>query len=134
MNEQEFDASLPPRPPVVLWAQVVTLLLAIMQLGLVVGGIWLRNNREWLMAQTDDPKEIATVVDMYGVILPTMGGIFFLLNLAMFCFGTKRSPWVFVAHATNLVAGIFCCVPILIAAPVLAFWFRPEVKDYYGFR
>lgn len=104
------------------WFRVVTVLMALEQLGLVAFGLWLRT-------YVPPPEQADTAPQLYllGTLLAVMGIAFCALNLTL-ALG-PRKPWVWIAGLTNLAAAVVCCPP---GALLLLVWTRLDVRRHFG--
>lgn len=120
----------PSKAPATWWWYVLLcVLLALMNAGLIVGGVYLLQNGAEISRRFDAPPD--TFNDAALACLAS-GPLFFVGNLVL-PFLPKK-PWTYVLHMTNIIAGGLTCVFLPLALPVFLGWMKPDVKEYFEFR
>lgn len=104
--------------------------MVLLNVGFVVSGFVLLGMREWVRAKTDEATVQSFVVSAASLIV--FGFLFAVLNSVLPFL--KKTAAMYVIHAINAVAAAALCIPLPIALPTLIFWFKPETRDYFGFR
>lgn len=112
------------KPQVYTWFVVYCVLMAIMYLFVAALGIFYPMLTE--MAGKDGRME----GQVMGIIY-TLSGIIFFIPFAIAPF-LKPGPGVWIYDLVLICLGMTscCCLPITI--PLLIFWIKPEVKNYFG--
>lgn len=113
----------PATPSVYTWFVVYCILMALLYLTVAVMGIafmFIEPDRDMSAAEA---KVMGAVVLMVGLVL------FVPYALAPFM---PRKSWVWVFGLVLICIGLTsaCCLPVCI--PLLIFWLKPEVKEFYG--
>ena len=118
------SASLNPAiPPVYKWFVVYCILAALLNIGAAAIGV------VFLVTEPDRDMSAAEATIM-GVLLLVLGLVFFFAYaLAPFL---PRQSWVWIYGLVLICFGLTstCCLPICI--PLLIFWIKPEMKEFYG--
>ena len=110
-------------PSAYKWFVVYCILMALCYLSLAVMGIvfgFIEPDREMSAAEAK----------LMGTVFLILGLVFFVpYALAPFL---PRKSWVWVLGVVLICLGLgsACCLPICI--PLLIFWFKPEMKAFYG--
>ncbi|HRK20927.1 MAG TPA: hypothetical protein PLX06_03935 [Fimbriimonadaceae bacterium] len=125
-----FEPPVPARiPPTWWWYVALCVLLALMNAGLVFGGVYLLQNGAELARSFDAPED---TFDETAIACLVSGPLFFVGNLIL-PFLPKK-PWAYVLHMTNIIAAGLTCVFLPLAIPVFMGWMKQDVKDYFQFR
>lgn len=116
-------ASLKPAPPVYRWFVIYCVCMALLYL--VTAGMGI----VFLFIEPDqDMSEVEARV--MGVMFLILGLVFFVpYALAPFL---PRKSWVWILGLVLICIGLTsaCCLPACV--PLLIFWLKPEMKDFYG--
>ncbi len=116
----------PTRPPVVNWYTVYAIAMAVLYLFVLLGGIlFLSLDPEVLEVEPMEAR-------VNGVVFTSLGAVFTLLfALAPVL---PRLPWVWAYKLVTICLSLTSCCCLPAAIPLLIFWLRPEVRQYYGLR
>lgn len=113
----------PATPSVYTWFVVYCILMALLYLTAAVMGI------AFMFIEPDRDMSAAEAKVMGAVFL--IVGLVFFVPYALAPFLPRKS-WVWVFGLVLICIGLTsaCCLPVCI--PLLIFWLKPEVKEFYG--
>ena len=116
-----------PKPNVVTWYRVYTILMAILYVGVVI-----LVSFGWLIKEADLRAENFPPVlfYLYMALLYGIGGSLSAAFIVSFFLSPK--PWTWIYHLVLICIGLTspCCLPI--SVPLLIFWFREDNLKYFG--
>lgn len=119
----------PPTPAVWGWYVVLCVLMAACN-GVIAGsGVYLASNSGELSRISQDS---AAFWQGYGGFVLWIGIVFGLVNLVM-PFLPKK-PWAYMVHLANILGACLFICPAAMALPILVFWLRPEVREFFELR
>lgn len=110
-------------PAVYTWFVVYCILMALLYLTTAVMGIALMFAEPGRDMSATEAKIMASLFLIIGLM--------FFVPYALAPFLPRKS-WVWVFGLVLICIGLtsFCCLPICI--PLLIFWLKPEMKEFYG--
>jgi hypothetical protein len=79
-----------------------------------------------------DPKSSATENLIVGLVIMAICLPFAGLYAAGLVL--PRKPWSWIYHIVLISIGLTSCACLPFAVPLLVFWIRPEVQDWFGRR
>lgn len=114
-----------PAPPVIFWFKAYSVAMALLYL-LVIGlGIF------FFFLGTIDDQEIDTVeMFIMGTIMVGLGLV--LLGVYVAAIFLPRKPWVWIYDIVMIAIGLTSCLTMAAAIPLLIYWIKPEVQQYFG--
>jgi len=120
------------RPKVVKWFKVYCWVLAVLYILVMLFSIpyfIMFFNSEVMTSDSGD--EMPPIVGLIMALAFLIGGLVLLILSLMGVFLTPK-PWVWVFSLVVICFGMTsaCFLPFCI--PLLIFWLKPAVKDYYG--
>jgi hypothetical protein len=124
MNMEENVNVSPVRPGVITWFSVYCWILCIMYFVVMAVAI---------IMLVGDPAKFgvpAAQACFQGVFLLLVGGIFFAAGLLPLLL--RPRPWLWVYDLIVICLGLTSCCFWPICIPLIIFWIRPEVKQYFG--
>ena len=110
-------------PSVYTWFVVYCILMALLYLAMAGMGI------VFMFAEADTEMSEAEATVM-GVVFVVMGLVFAGPYAAAPFLPRKSWVWVFGLVLICIGLTSACCLPVCI--PLLIFWLKPEMKDFYG--
>jgi multidrug transporter EmrE-like cation transporter len=118
-------------PPAVTWFKVYAGAMALLCLGMFIGGIAILN----IPADGFDPEAPFGDDERLGLLLYGWGFTLFGLPLtALFAAGLFAKPtrfwWIVGIVLIALGLTSVCCLPFSI--PLLLFWLKPDVKEWFN--
>ena len=124
-------------PKAVVWNKVFCWSMAVTNIALTIGLIWVIQNLDWLftLLMNDVPADMPE----YKMAKDTLTGTLFLACLSGAVFAalnawlahTRETAAMYYIHLCNLLVGLTTCVCIPFAVPLLIAWFKPEVKAHF---
>jgi hypothetical protein len=114
-------------PPVVICYRVYCGFVTLLSLAAMASGILLLKFRERISADQNMPQEVWL---LYGIGLLVLGGVSFIAYLIAFFLPRKPRSWIYHTVMIALGMGHPCSLPVTL--PLLIFWIKPEVQEYFG--
>lgn len=114
-------------PPVWRWYIALCVVMALGQFAILALGIYtIEKANEWARLGETSPESLRTS----GMLLVSMGAIFFVANLLMPFL--PRKPWAYLAHLGNILAAALFICPAALAVPVAVYWLKPDMQAWFG--
>ena len=112
-------------PPVIFWFKVYAGGMALLYGLTILLGAFLVLVGTWEVEDID-PIEMYLV----GGLLVGLGFVFLGLYVAALLL--PRKPWVWVYDIVMIAIGLTSCLTMVAAIPLLIYWIKPEVQQYFG--
>lgn len=105
---------------------LITVYLLLVLLGIGMGGIGIYHLANGI--RLEDNGEIMMLIA--GIVIVVMGAL--LLIPSVMSLFLPRRPWAWTFHLVMICIGLTspCFLPLCI--PLLIWWFKPELKAYFG--
>jgi hypothetical protein len=116
-------------PPVVKWYKLYCMMMVLVYLLGLVGGVALLMYQTAVLAWLGGAEVSAVELTIRGIILVVACGVMLVVNIAALFL--PRQPWVWIYHLVNIALGLSGCCALL-TIPLLIFWLKPEVQQYFG--
>ena len=112
-------------PPVIFWFKVYAVGMALLYVLTILLGIFFFFVATW-EGEDINPFEMYLV----GGLLVGLGIVFLGLYVAALLL--PRKPWVWVYDIVMIAIGLTSCLTMIAAIPLLIYWIKPEVQQYFG--
>ncbi len=124
------------RPAVCIWLKFYCIFM-LMFLGAVVALACVMILSPETLAKNDsvfrqNPEEASALMAFFGVVFALIFGLPMPPMFAALVWPRRPSAWY--VGVVAIVAGFFTSIGWLGTVPLLLFWVRPEVKEYYGLK